>query len=161
MDGPLYFDQMQVGDRWQSRGRTVTETDVVSFACLTGDHDPLHVDHQFARQSPFGKPIAHGLLGLSLVAGLGSNHPQVNTTAFVSIEDWRFLKPIYFGDTLHVVNEVIEKRAKGRRRGYVRWKRQLFNQNGEVVQEGIFETVVEMSQAANREFPRAAAQEAA
>ncbi len=156
MDGALYFDDMQVGDRWQSRARTVTETDVVNFACLTGDFDPLHVDHETGRQSPFGKPLAHGLLGLSLVAGLGSNHPQVNTTAFVSIEDWKFLKPIFFGDTVHVVNEVVEKRAKGRRRGYVRWRRQLVNQHGEVVQQGIFETVVEMSHAARDEFPRAA-----
>lgn len=77
MTEPLHFGDLAVGDHWTSFGRTVTETDVVNFAGMTGDYDPLHVDHEFARQTPFGKPIAHGLLGLSLVAGLASQCPSV------------------------------------------------------------------------------------
>ena len=145
MDTALYFDELEIGQSWESRARTITETDVMNFAGLTGDFDPLHVDFESAKQSPFGKPIAHGLLGLSLVAGLGSNFPRVHTDAFVAVQDWQFLKPIFFGDTVHVWNEVIDKRAHGRRRGLVRWKRQLVNQRNEVVQEGIFETLVSMS----------------
>ena len=58
---------------WKSSGRTVTETDVVMFAGLTGDYNPLHIDHEYVKDTPFRRPIAHGLLGVSLVAGLG-NH---------------------------------------------------------------------------------------
>lgn len=148
MSEAAYFEDFEVGQSWRSPARTVTETDVVNFACLTGDFDPLHVDHQHAQQTPFGKPIAHGLLGMSWVAGLASNSPRVHTIAFVTIREWNFLKPIYFGDTLHVLNEVLEKRPGGRRRGHVSWRRQLINQSGEVVQEGVLETLVSLASAA-------------
>ncbi len=145
MDDPLYFDMIEVGQRWESPRRTVTQADVSMFAGLTGDYDPLHMDHEFARNSPFGQPIAHGLLGMSFVAGLASNAPRVHTVAFESVAKWDFMRPIYFGDTVHVINEVIEKSPQGKRRGHVQWKRQLVNQKGEVVQEGIFETLVSVT----------------
>ncbi len=142
MSQDLHYDDLKVGDRWVSRRRTVTETDVVNFACLTGDHDPLHVDHEFARQTPFGRPIAHGLLGLSFVAGLGSQCPAVNTLALIAVRDWQFLTPIYIGDTVHAVTEIVEKNGSGRRHGRVVWQRQLVNQKGEIVQQGTLETMV-------------------
>ena len=142
MSEPLYFENLTEGDSWRSLGRTITETDVVNFAGMTGDYDPLHVDHEFARQTPFGKPIAHGLLGLSLVAGLSSHFPCVKTIAFMKIERWEFLKPIYIGDTVHVETEVVSKRMNGRRTGYVTWSRRLVNQAGDVVQAGEFQTLV-------------------
>ena len=144
----LFFDQLQVGDRWVSGARTITETDVTNFACLTGDFDPLHIDHEYAKTTPFGKPIAHGLLGLSFVAGLSLNSPRVKTEAFVGIRSWRFTKPIYFGDTVHVVTEILELHAMGRTRGEVVWRRRLYNQRTEIVQEGILETLVAVSPAA-------------
>src|SRR3972149_1977386 len=119
-DGPLYFNDVEVGDSWESSARTVTEVDIVNFACLTGDFNPLHVDHEHAKNTLFGKPIAHGLLGLSLVAGLGSHSPWMQTAAFVRIREWSFLKPIYIGDTVHVLTEVLAKEIQGRgRRGLV------------------------------------------
>jgi len=138
----LTFDALHPGQSWTSSPRVVTEDDVMEFARLTGDFDPLHVDEDFASQSPFGKPIAHGLLGLSLVAGLGSDNPRAATVAFVAIREWRFLKPIYFGDTVCAVTEVTDKRSNGRRHGLVTWKRRLVNQHGVTVQEGVFETLV-------------------
>lgn len=159
MAGALRFEDLHVGDRWESPRRTVTESDIVNFACLTGDFDPLHVDHEFARQSPFRKPIAHGLLGLSWVAGLASNYPRVETAAFVCIKSWEFLKPIFIGDTLQVVNEVIDLRPNGRRRGYVVWKRTLVNQSGAIVQLGTFETLVTSNQATSTPPPPAVVEE--
>ena len=140
----LYYQEIEQGEVWVSPARTVTETDIVLFAALTGDMNPLHVDHEYARRTAFGRPVAHGLLGLSLVAGLGANWPRMQTIAFVGIQEWRFLKPIAPGDTLHVRTEVlsIEPRARGRR-ALVRWKRQLINQDEVGVQEGITETLVE------------------
>lgn len=142
----LFFEDLQVGDRWRSRARTITETDVVNFAGMTGDYDPLHVDHEFVKQTPYGRPIAHGLLGLSFVAGLSSQAPAVNTLAFAAVRDWEFLAPIYIGDTVHVVTEVISKDNNGRRSGRVIWKRQLVNQHGGVVQSGVFETLVSLQE---------------
>jgi 3-hydroxybutyryl-CoA dehydratase len=144
----LYFEHLHVGDIWTSPRRTITETDIVNFAGMTGDYDPLHMDHEFARQTPYRRPIAHGLLGLSLVAGLASNAPQVRTLAFVSIQHWEFRQPMFVGDTVHALTEVLEKRPGGRRCGNVIWKRQLVNQSESVIQSGIFETLVALAQPA-------------
>jgi 3-hydroxybutyryl-CoA dehydratase len=145
MSHSLAFEDLHVGQRWESRSRTITESDVVNFAGLTGDFDPLHVDHEYARNTPFGKPIAHGLLGLSLVAGLGSTYPAVHTIAFVEVREWKFLRPAFFGDTVRVLNEVVEKRSRGRRTGEITWRRRLINQNGAIVQEGLFVTLVALA----------------
>lgn len=150
MSQTLHFEELNIGDNWKSLGRTVTEADVVNFAGMTGDYDPLHVDHEFARNTPFGKPIAHGLLGLSWVAGLGSHSPSVRTIAFLRIVKWEFHRPIYVGDTVHVENEVIEKSLNGRRSGHVTWRRRLYNQCDEVLQEGQFETLVALAHVQRR-----------
>ena len=138
----LWFEDLRVGDRWVSESRQVTEADVVQFADLTGDFNPLHVDEEFAKQTPFRQPIAHGLLGMSLVAGLGSVSPNVETVAFLGIQDWDFRKPIFFDELLHVVTVVRELEPNGRRRGRVTWHRQLINQDAQVVQEGLFVSLV-------------------
>jgi acyl dehydratase len=141
----MYYNDVAVGDTWESPARTMTETDIVNFAGMTGDYNPLHVDHEFVRNTPFGRPIAHGLLGLAWVAGLGSFSPCMRTAAFVRICDWKFLKPVFVGDTVRVRTEIVAKTIKGRgRRGLITWKRQLINQNGAVVQEGSTETLVEV-----------------
>jgi 3-hydroxybutyryl-CoA dehydratase len=137
-----FFEDLQIGDSWKSPARTVTETDVVNFAGITGDFDPLHVDYEFARNSPYHRPIAHGLLGLAWAAGLASQCPRVSTVAFVAVHQWEFRRPIYIGDTIHVVSTVVEKRPNGRRSGFVLWTRELINQEGSTVQSGKFETLV-------------------
>ena len=141
----LHYEDLHVGDVWVSQGRTVTETDVVNFAGMTGDYNPLHVDHEFASETPFRRPIAHGLLGLSLVAGLSSYAPYVKTLAFLKIEGWEFLKPIFLGDTVHVETEVLAANPKGRRAGQVSWDRRLINQAGIILQSGRFETLVSVA----------------
>jgi acyl dehydratase len=139
----LAFDDLEVGDEWESPRRTVTETDVVNFAGLSGDFNPIHVDHQAARDGAFGKPVAHGLLGLSMASGLISNSPRVDTIAFLAILDWKFLQPIAFGDTIHVVSRVVAREPRSRnRRGVITWHRQVINQEGDIVQEGTTQTLV-------------------
>ncbi len=139
----LAFDDLTVGDEWESPRRTVTEADVVGFAGLSGDFNPLHVDHESARDGPFGRPVAHGLLGLSIASGLTSQSPLVATQAFLAILEWKFLAPIAFGDTIRVISRVaaLEPRSRGRR-GVVTWHRRLVNQHGKTVQEGLTQTLV-------------------
>lgn len=140
---PLCFQELAIGDEWRSPARTVTEADVVAFAGLSGDFNAIHVDVEHASRTPFRKPIAHGLLGMAISSGLTSQAPRVNTLAFLSILEWSFREPIFFGDTIHVITsvEALEERARGRR-GVVTWRRRLINQRGEVVQEGRTQTLV-------------------
>lgn len=136
----LFAEDLQVGDCWTTCPREISGEDVEQFASLTGDHTPLHGDA--AAESPFGKPIAHGLLGLSVLAGLGTDYPKTSTLAFVGIDEWKFLAPVFFGDVVRARNEVLEIVPHGRRAAKVRWLRQLLNEAGRVVQEGHFITLV-------------------
>ena len=138
----MYFDDVKVGQTWISQARTVTQSDVSQFATMTGDFNPLHVDHDFAANGPYRQPIAHGLLGLSWVAGLGSTAPLMQTVAFTSVKSWSFLAPIFFGDTVHVETRCLEKLGRGRKAGQIVWDRKLINQKGQTVQQGQFETLV-------------------
>ncbi|QEG43530.1 MaoC family dehydratase [Roseimaritima ulvae] len=138
----LFFEDLKVGDRWTSLSRRVEREDVVDFADLTGDHDPLHEGGGESGESPFGRPVVHGLLGLSVMAGLSSDSPAVKTLALVRIGEWRFERPVYFGDSVHVLTEVAELNAYGRRAGRVIWHRSLVNQHGQTVQSGTLETLV-------------------
>ncbi|WP_419194710.1 MaoC family dehydratase [Novipirellula herctigrandis] len=137
---PLFLEDMKVGDHWLSPMREISSEDVADFAMLTGDNDPLHSSD--ASRSPFGEPVAHGLLGLSVLAGLSSQHPQVATLALVGISDWQFEAPVFFGDCVQVLTEVEQIQQHGRRSGRVTWIRQLLNQHGKIVQRGRFVTLV-------------------
>jgi acyl dehydratase len=140
----LYFDDVAVGQEWESQGRTVTETDIVNFAGLSGDFNPIHVDHVFARTTPFRRPIAHGLLVWAVSSGLGLHCPPMRTLAFLSIRDWQFKGPIFAGDTIRLQSKVLEKEVRARgRRGVITWERRIVNQESKVVQEGITLTLVE------------------
>src|SRR5260370_7084585 len=96
----LYFDDVEVGQQWESLGRTITETDIVNFAGLSGDFNPIHVDHEFAKTTAFQKPIAHGLLVWAISSGLTLAAPPMRTLAFLSIRDWQFQGPVFIGPPL-------------------------------------------------------------
>src|SRR5260370_8802450 len=95
----LFFEDVEVGQEWISLGRTITEADIVNFAGLSGDFNPIHLDHEFARTTPFRRPIAHGLLIQSIGSGLGLYSPPMRTLAIMEIREWRFPEPVYTGDT--------------------------------------------------------------
>ena len=140
----LFFDDVQVGQEWESLGRTVTEADIVNFAGLSGDFNPIHMDHEFAKKTVFRKPIAHGLLVQAMGSGLGLAFPFMRTLAFMALKDWTFLEPVYIGDTIHVKTKLVEKVERSRgRRATLTWFRQILNQHNKVVQEGTSVTLDE------------------
>ncbi len=150
----LYLDDIEVGQEWESLGRTVTQTDIVNFAGLSGDFNPVHMDHEFAKTTPFRRPIAHGLLVLSLGSGLGLLNPPMRTLAFLQIREWHFREPVFIGDTLRLRTRVLEKEVRGRGRlGVITWQRRIVNQEDKVVQEGISVTMVQGRGARREEVP--------
>ena len=86
----LFFDDLELGCEWESLGRTITQSDIVNFAGVSGDFNPIHMDHEFAASTPFRQPIAHGLLVLSISSGLGLFAPPVRTIAFIQFKEWFF-----------------------------------------------------------------------
>src|SRR3989442_12365930 len=149
----LYLDDVEVGPQWQSLGRTITETDIGNFAGLSGDFNPIHIDHEFARGTPFRRPIAHGFAVFSIASGLGVMSPPVRTVAMLRVRYWNFQLPVFAGDTVRVRSRVVEKTPRGRgKRGEVVWYRGVVNQDGKVVQEGEIVTLLEC-----RPLPKVAA----
>jgi len=106
----LYFEEFSVGQKITSVARTVAESDILTFAGLTGDYNQIHTDAEFAKGTQFGGRVAHGLLGLSLAVGLLMRTGVLEGTvlAFREIVEWKFIKPVFIGDTLHVEMEVKE-----------------------------------------------------
>lgn len=155
-DQHLYFDDVAVGQEWVSQGRTLTEADIVNFAGLSGDYNPIHVDHEFAKTTVYRRPIAHGLLVWSVISGLGLYYPMIRTLAFLSVREWYFRAPVFMGDTIRVRNKVLEKESRSRgRRGVIAWQRQVLNQADKVVQEGVTLTLVQGRAGLGRDGPDA------
>ena len=139
-----FFDDIDVGQDWESQGRTITEADIVNFAGLSGDFNPIHMDHEFAKNTPFRRPIAHGQLVFSIGSGLGVSCPQMRTIAFVQVKEWNFRGPVFIGDTIRLRSRLLEKTLKGRgRRGEMVWYRGIVNQEGKTIQDGTIITLVE------------------
>ena len=129
------------------RRRTVTESDIVTFAGFSGDFNPIHMDHEFAKTTPFRRPIAHGFAVFSIGSGLGVMNPQVRTIAMLKVKFWNFILPVFAGDTIRMTSRVIEKTLRGRgKRGEVVWYRGISNQDGKIVQEGELVLLIEARQ---------------
>ncbi len=141
----LYFEDFSVGLRIITPGRTITESDIVSFAGLTGDYNLIHTDAVYSATSPFGQRVAHGLLGLSIASGLGTRTGVLEGTvmAFREINEWKFVRPVFIGDTIHAVMEVGETKPMPRiGGGAVRLTVEVINQRDEVVMKGIWTVLV-------------------
>ena len=134
-----FFDDMQVGDRWVSGRRTLTEADVTNFAGCSGDFNPLHVDDVFAASGAFGRRVVHGALVLSVATGLRQQMGIFNGTlkALLEIRSWRFLRPVFIGDTITAVTTVEERTETSKPdQGIVVQRVDVVNQRGETVQSG-------------------------
>lgn len=133
-----YFEEFEIGDSVETAARTVTESDVVRFAGLSGDYNQLHTDAEYAKDTMFGERIAHGLLGLSIVSGLSAQlgFAEGTVEAFMGL-DWRFRNPIKFGDTIRARLEVTRKKEMARLGGgFVIFDVVVLNQRDETVQKG-------------------------
>jgi 3-hydroxybutyryl-CoA dehydratase len=140
----MYFEEFTVGTEMVSPGRTITEADVVLFAGLSGDYNQLHTDAEYAKGTPFGERIAHGLLGLAVASGLASRLGFIEGTAeaFTGLE-WKFRAPIKLGDTIYVTAAVAKTRPmRGLGGGIVVFDMAVKNQRGETVQKGQWTVLV-------------------
>jgi acyl dehydratase len=135
----LYYEDLAEGQKFTSPARTVTETDLVSFAMLSGDWNPIHTNQEFAEETYYGKRVVHGVFGISMMTGLLDRTGLFDGSAIamLGIKDWAFKGPIFVGDTIHFEMEIVSKRLTSNEdRGIVDRKFSLINQRGETVQEG-------------------------
>jgi acyl dehydratase len=136
---PLYFEDVDVGFRFETPRRTVTEADLVAFSGISGDFNPLHTDKVFAAESIYGERVAHGALVLSLATGLRQRTGLFDGTlmGLLEIRSWRFAAPVRIGDTIRVVNEITELRETSKAdRGIMVQRVDVLNQDDAVVESG-------------------------
>ncbi len=140
----LYFEEIALNQEFITSGRTITETDVVNFAGISGDYTQLHTDVEYARESPFGQRIAHGLLILSIASGLTVQMRFLEGTIIAFRElTWKFSKPVFIGDTIRV--KVVATEKKKMRRlggGLVMFDLSVTNQKDELVQKGVWRVLI-------------------
>jgi acyl dehydratase len=129
-----YFEEWNVGDTYVTNGRTISMADIVLFASLSGDHNPLHTNILYAKNSVFGERVAHGFLILAISSG------QINqmrlfegtTEAFLGLSELTFSKGVLPGDTITSIGTILEKRLTSQGRGLLRCQVQVVNQKGEI-----------------------------
>jgi 3-hydroxybutyryl-CoA dehydratase len=144
--GGLSYEEFAIGDKVESAGRTITETDIVNFAYLSGDWNLIHTDAEYSAQGMFGQRVAHGLLILSIASGQAVRLGFMEETvlAFRGLE-WKFQRPVFIGDTVRLRVTVEDK--KDMRRvggGLVIFKLEVMNQKDEVCQRGTWEILCKM-----------------
>jgi len=133
----MYFEDFEVGMELVTPRRTITLTDIVNFASLSGDFNAPHCDHEFCKSQPYGEPIAHGPLVWAVAGGLSyaSGINDGTIVAMLGVDAWRIHLPVKHGDTIHVVQRVASKRETSKPdKGIVEFEREIRNQRDEVVQ---------------------------
>jgi len=143
----LFFEDFYAGQKLDTQKRTITEDDIMTFARLTGDDNRIHTDPEFSKTTVFGRQVAHGLLGLSIASGLAWQTGILDGTviAFREVTEWKFVKPVFIGDSIYV--ELVVKEVKALPRiggGSVTITLEVKNQNQEVCHRGQW-TVLMMS----------------
>ena len=148
----MYFEEFEVGAKIKSDGRTITDADIVNFAGLSGDFNPMHTDATFAAQTIFGQRVAHGALIFSIATGLMYRLRFLEGTvlAFRSIDEWKFSAPVLIGDSIHCEIEITEtKEARKLGGGLVTVAVKVINQDGKTVQKGSLTVIVASKPAEN------------
>jgi acyl dehydratase len=135
-----YFEDFEVGDEFISPARTITLTDIVNFACLSGDFNEVHTNFEYCKTTQFGEPIAHGPLVYSVMAGLqyASGVNDGTLIALLQIDGWKMLDAVKHGDTIRLHAKILEKKESSKPdRGVITLQRRCIKQNGVVAQEMI------------------------
>lgn len=135
------YDDLSVGMRFRSPGRTITDADLVGFSGLTGDYSELHTSDVYAQSSQFGRRVAHGMLGLAYAHGLmwaRTGELRETAVAFLGIDGWRFVGPVFVGDTIFVDYELAELRDSRSRptQAIAAFEVKVVKQDGTLVQQG-------------------------
>jgi acyl dehydratase len=133
-----YFEDFKIGDEFVTPARTITSTDIVNFACLSGDFNEVHTNFEYCKTTTFGEPVAHGPLVYAIMGGLqyASGVNDGTLLALLQIDAWRMLGPVVHGDTIRMHARVIDKKESSKPdRGVVTFQRQCLKQDGSVVQE--------------------------
>jgi 3-hydroxybutyryl-CoA dehydratase len=136
-----FWDEHEVGMTWVSPGRTVTEADIVSFAGLSADFFPLHIDRHYAEKTRFGQRIAHGFLVMSFATGMVPADPE-KIVALFGVDQMRFLKPTFIGDTVHIEMEVVDLQDRGGKSGVVGYDLRIVNQADEPVVTCLYQLLI-------------------
>jgi len=153
MTQPKYLEDLTAGDVFTSAARTITESDVVAFAGLSGDFNPIHTDVEFAKETPYGQRVVYGLLGLSMLTGLLDRTGLFSGSAIamLGIRDWTFTAPLFIGDTIRFRLTIVDvRRARSGDRGVVQRYFELMNQRDEVVQKGHIDILVRARETADQ-----------
>jgi acyl dehydratase len=131
------FDEFVIDEEIASGARTVTEADVVNFACLSGDFHPEHMNEEYARKGPLGERVAHGLLVLSMATGLLNQTGAFEGTSIAILEvTTRFVKAVKFGDTIRAIQKIVGKKETSKPdRGVLTSRITVLNQNDEMILE--------------------------
>ena len=148
MNDKLFYEDIEEGTEHESSGRTVTEADVVNFAGLSADFNNMHIDEEFAKNTVFKTRVAHGMCVLSIATGLWFTMPRLATIAFMGLQDWRFSGDVKPGDNVKITRKLVEKKEHKRpNMGFLNWEVNVVNQEGEVVQKGIWVILVQRKDA--------------
>jgi 3-hydroxybutyryl-CoA dehydratase len=139
-----YFEEFQVGEVVVSAGRTITETDVVTFAGLSGDYNQIHTDAEYAKDTMFGRRVAHGLLVLSIASGMAAQLGFIEGTVIAFRElTWKFSRPVFIGDTVHLEAKVTELKPIPRLGGgSVILQVGVINHQGEIAARGTWNALI-------------------
>lgn len=139
-----YYEEFEIGQLFITVGRTITETDIVNFAGLSGDFNQIHTDAAYAAQDSFGQRVAHGLLVQSIATGLAAQSGMIEGTVLSFREQTaKFSRPVFIGDTVYVKIEITEKRPLPRLGGgNINMKYRIINQEGKMVQRGDWSMLV-------------------
>ena len=140
----MHFEEFEVGLEIQTAARTITETDIVNFAGLSGDFNFIHTNAEAAKETPFGKRVAHGMLVASIATGLSVQQGFIDGTTLAFRElSWKFTKPVFIGDTIHVLISVEATKPMARLGGgLVTFAAKVINQQGDVVHKGEWKMLI-------------------